>query len=76
MSQPFISVIIAVKNGERTIGKYLDSVVRLDYPVFETIVVNDGSTDRTALHLRLATVLLWSSWNLDARSIFGKRRPQ
>jgi len=42
-----ISVIIAVKNGERTIKKCLGSVFGLRYHNFEVIVVNDGSTDST-----------------------------
>ncbi|MEW6040339.1 MAG: glycosyltransferase, partial [Elusimicrobiota bacterium] len=48
MYKPIISVIIPVKNGEKTIGKCLESVFNLDWPDFEVIVVNDGSTDSTA----------------------------
>ncbi|MBU0952403.1 MAG: glycosyltransferase [Elusimicrobia bacterium] len=45
--QPQISIIIAVKNGEKTIRKCLNSVFALDYQNFEVIIVNDGSTDGT-----------------------------
>jgi glycosyltransferase involved in cell wall biosynthesis len=43
-------VIIPVLNGERTIKECLDSLLRMDYPKErrEIIVVDNGSTDRTA----------------------------
>lgn len=34
-------------NGEETIGACLDSLLELDYPAFEVIVVDDASTDKT-----------------------------
>jgi len=46
--KPFVSVIIPVRNGQHTLKKCLDSVRKLDYPNFEVIVINDGSTDGTA----------------------------
>lgn len=44
-----VSVIIAVRNGERWLSAKLDSVFGLHYPAdkLEVIVVSDGSTDRT-----------------------------
>lgn len=44
-----VSVIIAVRNGDRWLSQKLDSVLALDYPreKMEIIVVSDGSTDRT-----------------------------
>src|ERR1019366_9366633 len=44
-----VSVIIAVRNGDRWLRQKLDSVLALDYPPdkMEIIVVSDGSTDRT-----------------------------
>jgi GT2 family glycosyltransferase len=44
---PRISVIICSYNGERTLPECLEGVRNLDYPNFEVIVVNDGSTDAT-----------------------------
>lgn len=46
--KPFISVIIPVRNGQRTLKKCLDSLRKLTYPYFEVIVIDDGSTDNTA----------------------------
>ncbi len=43
-----VSVIIPVYNGERFVEKAIKSVVLLS-EVFEVIVINDGSTDRTLL---------------------------
>ena len=47
---PFVSVIIPVLNGERTIGDCVTSLLRMDYPQErrEILVVDNGSTDRTA----------------------------
>lgn len=45
---PQISVIIPTWNSERTIGACLDSLFAQTVQDFEVIVVNDGSTDRTA----------------------------
>jgi GT2 family glycosyltransferase len=44
---PLISVVICTHNGSRTIRECLEGVARLDYPNFEVIVVDDGSTDGT-----------------------------
>lgn len=44
-----ISVIIPMYNSERTIEKALDSVVGQTYPAhYQIIVVDDGSSDRSA----------------------------
>ena len=45
--KPLVSIIIPVKNEERTIEKCLRSLQALNYPTYEIIVVNDGSTDST-----------------------------
>lgn len=46
---PYVSVIVPVLNGERTIKECLDSLLRIDYPLErrEILVVDNGSTDRT-----------------------------
>jgi O-antigen biosynthesis protein len=44
---PKVSVVVATYNGSRTIQSCLDSLQRLNYPDYEVIVVDDGSTDRT-----------------------------
>jgi GT2 family glycosyltransferase len=45
---PRISVIVCTYNGARTIRDCFEGLLRLEYPNFEVIVVNDGSTDGTA----------------------------
>jgi hypothetical protein len=42
-----ISIVIPSFNSARYIGQTLDSVFNQDYPSFEVIVVDDGSTDET-----------------------------
>ena len=44
---PTISIVVPVRNRERTIGKCIQSLVNLDYPSYEVIVVDNGSTDKT-----------------------------
>lgn len=45
---PKASVVVATYNGGRTLGACLQSLQNLDYPDYEIIVVDDGSTDNTA----------------------------
>lgn len=42
-----ISVIINVYNGEKYVGKCLESIINQTYKNLEIIIVNDGSTDKT-----------------------------
>jgi len=44
---PKVSVILTVKNEERTIGRAIESVLGIDYPDYEVIVVDTGSEDQT-----------------------------
>jgi glycosyltransferase involved in cell wall biosynthesis len=45
---PRISVVVCSYNGARTIRDCLEGLLRLEYPNYEVIVVDDGSTDTTA----------------------------
>jgi GT2 family glycosyltransferase len=45
---PRISVVVCSYNGAATIGACCEALVALDYPDYEVIVVDDGSTDDTA----------------------------
>jgi GT2 family glycosyltransferase len=44
---PTISVVVCTYNGGHTIRECLEGLRRLDYPEYEIIVVDDGSTDET-----------------------------
>jgi glycosyltransferase involved in cell wall biosynthesis len=45
---PFVSVIVCSYNGARTLAACLESLGKLNYPAYEVILVDDGSTDDTA----------------------------
>lgn len=44
---PKISVVVCTFNGSRTLAQCLESLLRLEYPDYEVIIVNDGSSDDT-----------------------------
>ncbi len=44
---PTVSVVVPTYNAEKTIRPLLESLLQLDYPDYEVIIVNDGSRDRT-----------------------------
>jgi glycosyltransferase involved in cell wall biosynthesis len=44
---PKVSVVVASYNGARTLKVCLDSLVHLNYPDYEVILVDDGSTDNS-----------------------------
>lgn len=46
-SQPKVSVLIPAHNEERVIGNALKAATAIDYPDYEVVVVDDGSTDGT-----------------------------
>lgn len=48
MSRPWVSVIIPVYNGERYLAEAIESILAQRYEPLEIIVVDDGSTDRSA----------------------------
>src|SRR5207253_79045 len=45
---PFVSVVVCSYNGARTLAACLESLGKLNYPEYEVILVDDGSTDDTA----------------------------
>ncbi|MCB0311077.1 MAG: glycosyltransferase family 2 protein, partial [Bdellovibrionales bacterium] len=55
-----LSVVMSVYNGERYLGLAIESVLRQTYSDFEFIIVNDGSSDRTA-------EILWEYARSDKR---------
>lgn len=66
MDKPLVSVIIAAYNAEQYIEETLNSILDQTYSELEIIVVDDGSTDRTAeivnaLHPRVRYVFQQNS---------------
>ncbi|HEU0214281.1 MAG TPA: glycosyltransferase family A protein [Jiangellaceae bacterium] len=48
MTNPLVSVIVAVHNGDRFLRPALESLQAQDYEPFEVVFVDDGSTDGSA----------------------------
>ncbi len=48
LQAPRVSVVVCAHNEEQRIGETLEVVSKLQYSDYETIVVDDGSTDQTA----------------------------
>lgn len=46
---PFISIIVPVYNEGKVLRSSIESLLELDYSNYEIIIVNDGSTDDTAI---------------------------
>ena len=46
-SYPKVSVIVCSYNGAQTLEACLSSLLQIDYPDYEIVLVDDGSTDRT-----------------------------
>lgn len=48
MSSPTISVVMSVYNGEKCLAGTVESILSQTFGDFEFIIIDDGSTDRTA----------------------------
>lgn len=48
MTKPLVSIVISIFNGETYARQAIESALDQTYPRKEILVVNDGSTDRTA----------------------------
>lgn len=62
-----VSVIAPAYNEALVIGPALASLLALDYPEFEVIVVNDGSSDDTLGRLK-------RTYHLEQREVFYRKR--
>lgn len=49
---PLVSVVMPVYNNEDYVGTAIHSILRQSYQAFEFIIINDGSTDRSAEIIR------------------------
>jgi glycosyltransferase involved in cell wall biosynthesis len=46
-NNPIVSVLLPVYNGQKTIGRAIQSIIAQTYPHWELLILNDGSTDQT-----------------------------
>lgn len=61
---PFISVVVCSYNGSATIKDCMEGLQKIDYPKYEVIVVNDGSTDNLVEIVNKYPVKLISTKNM------------
>ncbi len=61
---PRVTVVTPIYNNAKMIGDCLDSLLPQDYPDYEVIIVDDGSTDDTAEVIRRYPVKLIESEHL------------
>ena len=47
-TEPLVSVVIPAYNAEKFVGNMINDLISQTYHNFEVIVVDDGSTDKTA----------------------------
>src|SRR5262245_11078961 len=68
LNWPRISVVVCTYNGAATIRDCLEGLLRIEYPDFEVIVVNDGSADGTPAIVREYGFRLISTGNAGLSS--------
>jgi len=66
LKEPSVSVVVAAYNAETTIEPLIRSLLDLNYPDYEVIIVNDGSTDSTREIVRKYPVILVDQENQGA----------
>ena len=78
---PEVSVVVCSYNGAATLEECLRSLVVLDYPNYEVILVDDGSSDRTSeiarqfpsvRYIRQSNLGLSAARNVGAQAARGK----
>ncbi len=73
VDEPSISVIVPTFNRAGLIGATLDAILAQDHPAMEVVVVDDGSTDATAMVVagydnRVRTIRIRNAGDLAARN--------
>ena len=64
MSQPLLSIIITVLNGEATLDRCLESLVDQTFTNYEVVVIDGGSVDLTTMILHQYQLSLPLTWQV------------
>jgi cellulose synthase/poly-beta-1,6-N-acetylglucosamine synthase-like glycosyltransferase len=70
-SLPKVSVVVPTYNAQGTIGPLIESLLHLDYPGYEIVIVNDGSKDNTREIVERYPVRLINQGNRGASAARG-----
>jgi O-antigen biosynthesis protein len=65
---PMVSIVVAARDDERTIGACLESIRSIQYPNYEVIVADEGSRDRS---IEIATAMAGVRVVSEVRGKFG-----
>jgi len=75
VTAPIVSAVMAVYNGERFVAEAIESMLSQTRPPDQVIVVDDGSTDRTAEIVRgFASVEYVHQPNAGRAALLSRRR--
>lgn len=83
INKPFISVVVAVKNGAANLQRFIDSCIDQSYPCFEIVIMDGGSNDGTidVIRSNADRITYWESrpdrgiahaWNRALRHTTGE----
>ena len=68
-----LSILMAAYNEERAITQAVQELIAIEYPCdFELIIVDDGSTDRTARFSPGSTTRAWSCTIIQLTGVRGR----
>lgn len=78
---PLVSVGLPIYNGEATITRAIESILRQDYPNIELVISDNGSTDKTyeilvnlyeqSPNIRIHRSLVNRGWTWNANRVFS-----
>lgn len=60
--KPAVSIIVPVYNGEKTLERCVDSVLKQEYKDFELFLINDGAAIKPGKSVNGTLLRMTGSW--------------